>query len=104
MRRILVDSARRKRSQKHGGNHQRLPFEDPELPTFVDAEKLLAVDDVLDKLAAEAPESAELVKLRVFTGLTVNEAAAALGISRTTAFRHWTYARAWLRAAFGDAG
>jgi RNA polymerase sigma factor (TIGR02999 family) len=104
MRRILVDSARRKRSQKHGGNYQRLPLEDSELPAFADAEKLLAVDDVLDKLAAEAPEAAELVKLRVFTGLTVNEAAAALGISRTTAFRHWTYARAWLRAAFEDAG
>jgi RNA polymerase sigma factor (TIGR02999 family) len=103
MRRILVDSARRKRSQKHGGNHQRLPLEESDLPTFADAEKLLAVDDVLDKLAAEAPEAAELVKLRVFTGLTVNEAAAALGIPRTTAFRHWTYARAWLRAAFGDA-
>jgi RNA polymerase sigma factor (TIGR02999 family) len=103
MRRILVDSARRKRSEKHGGNHQRLPLEDSELPTFADTEKLLAVDDVLDKLAAEAPEAAELVKLRVFTGLSVNEAAVALGISRTTAFRHWTYARAWLLAAFGDA-
>jgi RNA polymerase sigma factor (TIGR02999 family) len=104
MRRILVDSARRKRTEKHGGNHQRLPLEESELPAFADAEKLLAVDDVLDKLAAEAPEAAELVKLRVFAGMTVNEAAAALGISRTTAFRHWTYARAWLRAAFGEAG
>jgi RNA polymerase sigma factor (TIGR02999 family) len=104
MRRILVDSARRKRSQKHGGNHQRLPLEESDLPAFADTEKLLAVDDVLDKLAAEAPEAAELVKLRVFAGLTVNEAAAALGISRTTAFRHWTYARAWLRAALADAG
>jgi DNA-directed RNA polymerase specialized sigma24 family protein len=72
--------------------------------TFADAEKLLAVDDVLDMLAAEAPEAAELVKLRLFAGLTMNEAATALGISRTTAFRHWTYARAWLRAAFANEG
>jgi RNA polymerase sigma factor (TIGR02999 family) len=103
MRRILVDSARRKHSRKHGGNHQRQPLEESELPTFADAEKLLAVDDVLDNLADEAPEAAELVKLRVFAGMTVNEAAAALGMSRTTAFRHWTYARAWLRAAFDEA-
>jgi RNA polymerase sigma factor (TIGR02999 family) len=103
MRRILIDSARRKRSQKHGGNHQRLPLKEADLPAFADAEKLLAVDDVLDKLAAEAPEAAKLVKLRVFAGLTVDEAATALGLSRATAFRHWTYARAWLRAALGEA-
>lgn len=102
MRRILVDSARRKRSQKYGGNHQRLPLEESDLPAFADADKLLAVDDVLDKLAAESPEAAELVKLRVFTGLSVKEAADALGVSRTTAFRHWTYARAWLRVALED--
>jgi DNA-directed RNA polymerase specialized sigma24 family protein len=69
-----------------------------------DSEKLLAIDDVLDQLAAEMPDAAELVKLRVFAGFTVNEAADALGISRTTAFRNWTYARAWLRAAFDDEG
>ncbi len=62
------------------------------------------MNDALDRLATESPEAAELVKLRVFAGLTVNEAADAMGISRTTAFRHWTYARAWLRAEFADEG
>jgi RNA polymerase sigma factor (TIGR02999 family) len=102
MRRILVENARRKQSQKAGGRHQKFSFDDAELPAFDDSEKLLAIDDVLDRLAAETPAAAELVKLRVFAGLTVNEAADALGVSRTTAFRHWTYARAWLRAAFAD--
>ena len=62
----------------------------------------MEIDDALDRLAAEAPDVAELVKLRVFAGLSVNEAGQALGTSRTTAFRHWTYARAWLRAEFAD--
>ena len=70
--------------------------------TLAESEKLLAVDDALDRLGAESAEAAELVKLRVFAGLTVDEAAEALNISRTTAFRHWTYARAWLRTEFTD--
>jgi RNA polymerase sigma factor (TIGR02999 family) len=102
MRRILVENARRKQSSKAGGRHKRFPLEEADLAAFTDSEKLLAVDDILDKLAAETPEAAELVKLRIFAGMTVNEAADALGVSRTTAFRHWTYARAWLRAAFAD--
>jgi len=102
MRRILVENARRKHSHKAGGRHKKFSLEEADLATLSDSEKLLAIDDVLDRLAAEAPEAAELVKLRVFAGLTVNEAAAALSVSRTTAFRHWTYARAWLRAAFVD--
>jgi RNA polymerase sigma factor (TIGR02999 family) len=102
MRRILVESARRKQSQKFGGRHKRKSLEENDLSSLVDSQRVLAVDDVLDKLAAEAPEAAELVKLRVFVGLTVNEAAAALGISRSTAFRHWTYARAWLRVEFAQ--
>ena len=104
MRRILVENARRKQSSKAGGRHKRLSLDEADLASFADSEKLLAVDDVLDKLAAETPEAAELVKLRIFAGMTVNEAADALGVSRTTAFRHWTYARAWLRAAFADEG
>ena len=102
MRRILVEIARRKKAHKAGGQHKRLTLEDADLAVLADLEKLLAIDDVLDRLAVEAPEAAELVKLRVFAGLSVEEAASALGISRTTAFRHWTYARAWLRAAFVD--
>jgi RNA polymerase sigma factor (TIGR02999 family) len=104
MRRILVENARRKQAHKSGGRHTRFSLDEADLPQLDDSERLLAVDDALGKLAAEAPDVAELVKLRIFAGLTVNEAANALGISRTTAFRHWTYARAWLRAEFADEG
>jgi RNA polymerase sigma factor (TIGR02999 family) len=104
MRRILVEAARRKQTHKAGGRHKRFSLEEADLTTLADSERLLAVDDALDRLAAEAPDVAELVKLRVFAGLTVNEAAKALGISRTTAFRHWTYARAWLRAEYPEVG
>ena len=102
MRRILVEIARRKQSDKAGGRHERFSLEDADLAKLADSEKLLAVDDALGRLSIEAPDAAELVKLRVFAGLTVNEAASALGLSRTTAFRHWTYARAWLRAEYAD--
>jgi RNA polymerase sigma factor (TIGR02999 family) len=102
MRRILVEAARRKQTLKSGGERKRFSLDEADLTTLADADRLLAVDDALDRLGAEAPDVAELVKLRVFAGLTVNEAAGALGISRSTAFRHWTYARAWLRAEFGD--
>jgi RNA polymerase sigma factor (TIGR02999 family) len=102
MRRILVENARRKQSQRAGGQLKRFSLEEADLATVTESERLLAIDDVLDALAAETREAAELVKLRVFAGFTVDEAAEALGISRTTAFRHWTYARAWLRAAFAD--
>jgi RNA polymerase sigma factor (TIGR02999 family) len=104
MRRILVESARRKKARKSGGRLKRISVDENDLITPTDSERLLAVDDALDRLAAEAPDVAELVKLRVFAGLTVTEAANALGISRTTAFRRWTYARAWLRAEFADEG
>jgi RNA polymerase sigma factor (TIGR02999 family) len=103
MRRILVESARRKHSRKAGSDCKKLSLEEGDLVTFTNAEKLLAVNDVLDMLAAETPEAAKLVKLRVFAGLTMTEAATALGISRTSAFRHWTYARAWLRVALEKA-
>jgi RNA polymerase sigma factor (TIGR02999 family) len=104
MRRILVESARRKQSHKAGGDWKKVSLNEGDVVAFADVEKLLAVDDVLDALAVETPEAAELVKLRLFAGLTMNEAATALGISRTTAFRHWTYARAWLRTAFAEEG
>ncbi len=104
MRRILVENARQKRTQKSGGGRKKLSLEEAELAILADPEKLLAIDDVLDRLALEAAEVADLVKLRIFAGMTVNEAAAALNISRATAFRHWTYARAWLRAEFAEEG
>ncbi len=95
MRRILVENARRKGRLKRGGGRRRV-----ELPEVADAagpdDDLLALDEALDRLAAEDPKKAELVKLRYFTGLSVEEAARCLGISRATADRHWAYARAWL--------
>lgn len=96
MRHILVDNARRKRRAKHGGSRRRVPLEDtPAAPA--DAEALLALDEALTRLAADDPESAAVVQLRYFAGLSVEEAAQSLGLSRATAYRHWTFARAWLR-------
>lgn len=102
MRRILIEKARQKQAKKSGGGRRKLPLEDGDLGLLTHSQNLLAVNDTLDRLAGEAADVAELVKLRVFVGMTVNEAAKALNISRTTAFRHWTYARAWLRAEFTD--
>jgi RNA polymerase sigma factor (TIGR02999 family) len=102
MRRILVENARRKQTQKSGGDRKKLSLEEADLAILADPEKLLAIDDVLDRLGLEAAEVADLVKLRVFAGMSVDEAATALNMSRTTAYRHWTYARAWLRAEFAE--
>ena len=96
MRRILVDNARRKRAARHGGGQQRVDM--PELGSAVveSDEKVLAVDEALEKFAALDPQKAELVKLRYFVGMTLEEAAEALGISERTAKRYWAFARAWL--------
>ncbi len=96
MRRIVVENARRKRSLKQGGAYARVNL-DFDLPVF-DEEKhdVLAIDEVLEELRQEAPEKAALVKLRFFAGLSEAEAAAAMQISRATASRYWTYAKAWL--------
>jgi RNA polymerase sigma factor (TIGR02999 family) len=96
MRRILIDNARRKHTQKRGGDWQRQPLEAVAAPE--PDEELLALDDALNKLAAKDPLKAKLVELRYFAGLTGDEAAEVLGISPTTADRHWAYARAWLQA------
>lgn len=98
MRRILVDSARRKQRPKHGGARQRVEFDEAGCLPHVADEHLLALDEALTKLASKQPGKAELVKLRYFAGLSLDEAAEALGISRATAKRYWTYARAWLYA------
>jgi RNA polymerase sigma factor (TIGR02999 family) len=98
MRRILVDNARRKRSLKRGGDRQRL---DLNLEQPVEVERsapLLALDDALDRLEAPDPDKAQLVKLRYFAGMTIEQAAETLGISVTTANRWRSYARAWLHA------
>jgi RNA polymerase sigma factor (TIGR02999 family) len=96
MRRILVDNARRKGRLKRGGDQRRVDLDDVEVAAAGPSEDVLALDEALTKLAETHPEKAELVKLRYFAGLTVDEAAQVLGISTSTADRYWTYARAWL--------
>ena len=97
MRRILVDNARRKQSVKHGGEFERQPLEDQaQQHEATSPAELLAIHEALDKLSEEDPQKAELVKLRFFVGLTLPEIADMLEISRATASRHWTYAKAWL--------
>ena len=97
MRRILIDRARRRRALRHGGGQERLNVDDLEpAAESVNDDQLLAVHEALDKLAAQDPPKAELVKLRYFAGMTIEEAALALGISEPTAKRWWTFARTWL--------
>lgn len=102
MRRILVDVARRKASLKHGANLQRAEFDDESLAAPGRSEEVLAVHEALDGLAGEDPLTAKLVKLHYFGGFSIEEAADCLNLSRATAYRMWTYARAWLRAALLD--
>ena len=96
MRRILVESARGKAREKRGGDWQRVDFEELDVTTSVAPDQLVALDDALARLAALDSLGGQLVKLRYFAGLTLDQAAAALGISTATAYRHWAYARAWL--------
>ncbi|HTK75464.1 MAG TPA: ECF-type sigma factor [Gemmataceae bacterium] len=96
MRRILVENARRKHRLRHGGGRQRLDLDNLDLPADADDEELLALDEALERLAAEEAKAAEVVKLRYFAGLTIEQTAEALGVSVRTANRHWAYARAWL--------
>jgi RNA polymerase sigma factor (TIGR02999 family) len=104
MRRILIESARRKRARKHGGELAREQLEDIAIAAPTPSEDLLALDEALAKLEAKDPLKAQLVKLRYFAGLSEDEAAQALGISRTTAHRHWRYARVWLLNELGEDG
>jgi RNA polymerase sigma factor (TIGR02999 family) len=96
MRRILVDNARRKRAQRRGGGHQHTEL--PEIACGVpeNDDQIVAVSEALDQFAALDKQKAELVKLRYFVGMTIEEAAEVLGISVPTAYRHWAFARAWL--------
>src|SRR5262249_15356891 len=95
MRRILIDNARRKQADKHGGGRRRVPLEDLHHLTETDA-GLLALDEAPARFAALEPAKAELVKLRFFAGLSTPDAAAALGVSLATAERWWSFARTWL--------
>jgi RNA polymerase sigma factor (TIGR02999 family) len=97
MRHILVDTARRKAALRYGGDHDRVEFQPDLAATSEIREDLLALDEALARLQTVDPVKAELVKLRYFAGLTLPEAAKALGISERTAGRHWAFARAWLR-------
>ena len=102
MRRILIDRARRKLRIRHGGQRERVPLSDVVLAAEAPAEELLDLDEALEQFSVLEPVKAELVKLRYFAGLSEEEAAAALGISRATASRYWTYARAWLINALDE--
>jgi RNA polymerase sigma factor (TIGR02999 family) len=104
MRRILVENARRKRQAKHGGDQARRELDDEPIAAPEPREDLLALDEALTKLAAEDRAAADLVQLRYFAGLTLPEAAQALGVSPRTAGRLWAYARAWLRREVEGAG
>ena len=98
MRRILVDKARQKRAQKRGGDRRRLKLEEVDLATRGTPEEIVALDDALERLGAEDPQAEKTAKLRLFAGLSIDQAAEATGVSRATAYRQWTYARAWLRS------
>jgi RNA polymerase sigma factor (TIGR02999 family) len=102
MRRILVESARRKSRLKHGREHQRVDLDSGCLVSAAPSLGLLALDEALSRLAETEPAKAELVKLRFFAGLTMPEAAAALDISLATAERYWTFAKSWLYAELTD--
>ena len=96
MRRILIDNARRKKRLMHGGDRKKVTLNEAEFVIDAPSDDLIALDEALKKLTIEDPVKAELVKLRYFAGLTVEEAAKMLKISRATADRYWSYARAWL--------
>ena len=98
MRRILVESARRKGRHKHGGDWGRVDFEELDVTTSVSPDQLVDLDDALARLAALDHLAGELVKLRYFAGLPLDQASAILGVSTATAYRHWAYARAWLHS------
>ena len=96
MRRILIDNARRKGRAKRGGACKRVDLDDADLFSFDAPDELLLIDEAIARLESEDPRAAQLVRLRYFAGLSVEEAAEMSGLSRSTAYEHWSYARAWL--------
>jgi RNA polymerase sigma factor (TIGR02999 family) len=101
MRRVLVEAARRKYLPKHGGGRRRIELNEAHR-ILESSDDLLLLDDALGRLSAEDATAVEIVNLRLFAGLSVEEAADALGLARATAYRHWMFARAWLRCELGD--
>jgi len=104
MRRILVESARRKAARKHGGDLARQPLLDSEIAIAAPPDEVLAVHEALDQLERADANAAKLVKLHYFGGFSLEEAGEVVGLSRTKAYRTWTYARTWLRAHLPDPG
>ena len=102
MRRILIEDARRKKSQKRGGDRDRVELDSDLTTTQSKGLDMLAVDEAVSRLAVGDPQAAELVKLRYFAGFSITQAAEILGISRASAYEQWSYARAWLQCAFDD--
>ena len=98
MRQSLLERAWRRKAEKYGDNLARVQLSESDLLIHRDPAEILALDEALEQLAQEEPEAAELVKLRIFADFTVEETGHALGISRATAYRQWTYARAWLKS------
>jgi len=97
MRRILVDQARRKQAVKRGGHGRRVPLDAVDVSFTSPADELLDIDEALTRLAAEDPQAARLIQLRYFAGLSIEDAAEVVGISRSTAYEHWSYARVRLK-------
>ncbi|TWU39514.1 ECF-type sigma factor [Novipirellula artificiosorum] len=104
MRRILVERARRRKAEKHGGKLERIEFADHHLLARDKPDEIVALNDALDLLSVQDEEAAELVKLCVFAGFSVNEAAQLMGMSRATAYRQWSFARAWLKTKIAEEG
>jgi RNA polymerase sigma factor (TIGR02999 family) len=103
MRRLLIDHARKKRASKRGGDARRVALDPDQLPGRpLDPDDLMAVDEALTRFAATDPTAARLAALRLFAGLSVEEAGDALGLPRASAYRDWAYARAWLSAALSE--
>jgi RNA polymerase sigma factor (TIGR02999 family) len=99
MRRILVECARRKKRLKHSGDRQRVELQEQDVLVRPPPDEILGLDEALTRLAEKDPAAAEVVQLHCFAGLSIEQAAETLGISRATAYRQWAYARAWLRCA-----
>jgi RNA polymerase sigma factor (TIGR02999 family) len=102
MRHLLIERARRKMRQRHGGGMERVGLDEVEIAAPDDGEKLLQIHEALDELALAAPDKAEIVKLRFFAGLEEQEIAELLGLSTRTVERHWAYAKAWLFERIGN--
>jgi RNA polymerase sigma factor (TIGR02999 family) len=109
MRRILVENARRKRRVKHGGERRRVDLQDHDVPSqaspdelLVREDEIISLDEALTRLAQEDPAAAQIVQLHFFGGLSLEQVAEVVGVSRATVYRQWAYARSWLRCSMGE--